>query len=112
VSRTPAASRDPGSASPDRVPPIAGPTSSCKAENAPEANDTPHTAAASTPPGRPANADALVNNAKDTKASSRNPARAIATATGKWSRSVARLAMPCMASTVGTVAAAHVTTVA
>jgi hypothetical protein len=91
---------------------MAGPTSSCRAENVPDASETPHTAAASTPPGRPASAEALVRSAKLIRASSRKPAKAIATTTGKWSRSTARLAMPCMASTVGTVAAAHVTTVA
>jgi len=72
----------------------------------------PHTAAASTPPGRPASAEALVRSAKEIRASSRKPASAIATTTEKPSRSTARLAMPCMASTVGTVAAAQVTTVA
>lgn len=41
VRRTQAASRDPGSTSQDRVPPMAGPTSSCMAENAPEASETP-----------------------------------------------------------------------
>ena len=83
VSRTQAASRDPGSTCQARVFPMAGPTSSCRAENVPDASETPHTAAASTPPGRPASAEALVRSAKLMRASSRKPASAIATTTAK-----------------------------